>query len=96
MKATATATTASGQALSGIPISFSVDNGATFTQSSSSTTSDGTAIATVGIGADPSNRVITVTATSGSLTASRSFAVTGSSLTGTRVPAIVAPSSTDN
>src|SRR5437868_6683676 len=36
VKATATATTTSGQALSGIPISFSVDNGATYTQSSSS------------------------------------------------------------
>jgi hypothetical protein len=96
VKATATATTASGQALNGIPIAFSVDNGATFTQSASSTAADGTVTATVGIGADPSNRVITVTATSGSLTVSKAFAVTGASLTGTRVPAIVAPSSTNN
>ena len=96
VKATATATTGSGQALSGIPISFSVDSGATFTQSSSTTATDGTATATIGIGADPSNRVVTVTATSGSLTATRSFAVTGASLSGTRVPAVVAPSSASN
>jgi hypothetical protein len=96
VKATATATTAAGQALSGIPITFSVDNGATFTQSSSSTAADGTVVATIGIGADPSNRVITVTATTGSLTASRVFAVTGASLAGTRVPAIVAPGSASN
>lgn len=96
VKATATATTASGQALTGIPVSFSVDNGATFTQSSANTTAAGTSIATVSIGADQSNRVITVTATSGSLTASAPFAVTGATLTGTRVPAVALPSSTNN
>jgi hypothetical protein len=95
VKATATATTASGQALSGIPISFSVDNGATFTQSSTSTSSDGTSIATVAVGADPSNRLITVTATSGALTATRTFAVTGSTLTATG-SAVVAPGSSAN
>ena len=35
--ATATATTAAGQALAGIPVTFSVDNNATFTQSSATT-----------------------------------------------------------
>ncbi|HEY2558545.1 MAG TPA: hypothetical protein VGI48_02430 [Caldimonas sp.] len=96
VKATATATTGSGQALAGIPVTFAVDNGATFTQSASSTDATGTVTATVGIGSDPSNRVITVTATSGTLTASSAFAVTGASLTGTRLPAVVAPSSTNN
>jgi hypothetical protein len=95
VKATATATTSSGQALTGIPISFSVDNGATFTQSSPTTSASGTVVATVSIGADPSNRIITVTATSGTLTATSLFAVTGSTLTATG-SAIVAPSSTNN
>lgn len=96
VKATATATTASGQALLGIPVSFTVDNGATFTQSSSTTTAAGTSIATVSIGANPSNRIVTVTATSGTLTATGLFAVTGATLTGTRVPAVVAPNSAGN
>ena len=96
VKATATATTAAGQTLTGIPVSFSVDNGATFTQSATSTAADGTVVATVSIGADPSNRIITVTATSGSLTANRVFAVTGATLTGTRLPAVVTPGSAGN
>jgi hypothetical protein len=96
VKATATATTSSGQALSGIPVAFSVDNGATFTQSATTTAADGTSVATVAIGANPSNRIVTVTATSGSLTATGLFAVTGATLTGTRVPAVVLPGSTNN
>jgi len=95
VKATATATTSAGQALTGIPVSFAVDNGATFTQSSATTAADGTSVATVSTGADPSNRLITVTATSGSLTASGTFAVTGSVLTATG-SAVVAPSSANN
>jgi hypothetical protein len=95
VKATATATTSSGQALTGIPVSFAVDNGATFTQSSATTADDGTSVATVSVGADPSNRLITVTATSGSLSASATFAVTGSALTATG-SAVVVPGSTSN
>ena len=95
VKATATATTTSGQALAGIPVSFTVDNGATFTQSSTKTAADGTLVATVLTGADPSNRLITVTATSGSLVVARTFVITGSVLTATG-SAIVAPSSANN
>lgn len=95
VNATATATTAAGQALAGIPISFTVDNGATFTQSSPATATNGTSVATVSTGADPSNRLITVTATSGALTATRTFVITGSVLTATG-SAIVAPSSANN
>jgi hypothetical protein len=94
--ATATAVTANGQALAGIPIAFAVDNGATFTQSGSSTGANGQVTAEVSIGSDPSNRLIKVTATSGSLVVERTFAVTGASLTGTRLPAIVTPGSTGN
>jgi hypothetical protein len=94
--ATATATTSAGQALAGIPVTFSVDNNATFTQASATTGTSGTTAAIVSIGADPSNRIITVKATSGSLTASAPFAVTGAKLTGTASPAIAAPASTGN
>jgi hypothetical protein len=94
--ATATATTSAGQAVTGIPVTFSVDNGATFTQASASTGATGQTVAIVSIGADPSNRVITVKATSGGLSASAPFAVTGAVLTGTPVPAIVIPGSSGN
>lgn len=95
VKATATATTASGQALTGIPVSFSVDNGATFTQSAATTAADGTSVATVSIGGDPSNRLVTITATSGSLIATGTFAVSGSVLTATG-SAVVVPGSANN
>ena len=96
VKATATASTATGQVLSGIPVSFSVDNGATFSQSSTATTASGQVVATVSIGSDSSNRIVTVTATSGTLTAKGVFAITGANLSGTRVPATVTPGSTGN
>ncbi len=94
--ATATATTATGQALNGIPVAFSVDGGGTFTQTSAVTDANGRASAVVSIGADPSNRIIKVTATNGSLSRDAVFAVTGATLTGTPVPAIVVPGSTNN
>lgn len=92
VKATATATTSTGQTLAGIPVTFAVDQNATFTVSGTTTAADGTVVATVGMGSDPSNRIITVTATSGSLSATKSFAVTGSVLTATG-SAVVAPGS---
>lgn len=91
VKATATALTSSGQALTGVPITFSVDNNAAFSVGSTSTAANGQLVATVTTGADPSNRIVTVTATSGSLTATSSFAVTGAKLTGTRSKANVLP-----
>jgi hypothetical protein len=94
--ATATATTAAGEALAGIPVTFSVDSNATFTQSSATTGSDGTSTAVVSIGADPSNRIITITATSGTLTTSAPFAVTGATLNGTASPAVTTPGATGN
>ena len=92
--ATATATTTSGQTLSGIPVSFEVDNGATFTQNSAATGPSGQATANVSIGSDPSNRVVTVQAKSNGLTASASFAVTGAKLAATASQAILAPGET--
>jgi hypothetical protein len=89
--ATATATTSSGQALAGIPVSFSVDNNANFTTSGTVTNASGQATAIVSIGADPTNRIITVQAKSSGLSASSSFAVGGSKLSSTASAAILAP-----
>lgn len=89
--ATATATTSSGQAIAGIPVSFSVDNNANFTTSGAVTSASGQLSALVSIGADPTNRIITVQATSSGLTASASFAVGGSKLVATASAAILAP-----
>ncbi|MCE9660274.1 MAG: hypothetical protein K8R60_17070 [Burkholderiales bacterium] len=92
--ATATATTSSGQALSGIAVSFEVDSNANFTTTGSTTASNGKLAATVSIGADPSNRIVTVKAKSGSLTATASFAVSGAKLTATPTPTFLAPGET--
>ena len=94
--ATATATTSGGQTVSGVPVSFTVDNNALYTPSGTSTDTAGVVTAKVSIGADRSNRIITITAQSGSLSATASVAVTGAKLTGTPVPAVVAPSSNGN
>lgn len=94
--ATATAATAGGETVTGVPVSFTVDSGATFTASGAETDAEGKVTATVSIGSDKSNRTITITATSGSLNATATFTVTGSTLTSTASPAVVAPSSTGN
>ena len=94
--ATATAATTGGATVSGVPVTFTVDSGATFTADSPTTDELGVVNASVNVGVDRSNRIITVVATSGSLTATASFAVTGATLTSTATPAVVAPSSEKN
>lgn len=94
--ATATATTTGGQTVKGVPVSFAVDANALYTPAATATDDNGVVAATVAIGSDRSNRIVTVTATSGSLTTTASFAVTGAALAGTPVPAVVLPSSTGN
>ena len=90
--ATATAVTSGGATVSGVPVTYSVDSGATFTQSSTATNDTGIVTATVSIGSNRANRTITVTATSGTLVATASFVVTGSKLVATAVPAVLPPS----
>ncbi|MBE2244157.1 MAG: hypothetical protein IAE86_15485 [Burkholderiaceae bacterium] len=91
--ATATAATSGGATVSGVPVTFSVDSGATFTQASSETDDTGVVTANVNIGPNRANRTITVAATSGSLSATATFVVTGSRLVATAVPAVLPPSS---
>jgi hypothetical protein len=83
----ATAVRSGGVAVAGIDVTFSVDANAVIEIVNSKTASDGTAKASVKIGADRSNRQITVTAKSGTFTRQASFKVTGAKLQGTPQPA---------
>lgn len=93
--ATATAVDANRNALAGIPVTFKVDGSAVAVPNGTATNTAGVVTAAVGIGADRSNRVITVTATSGALTRSASFSVTGATLTSALSP-LVNTGSTNN
>lgn len=90
--ATVTAVDRNRNVVPGIPVTISVDSSATAAVSGAVTNASGVVSATVGIGADRSNRVITVTATSGSLVRTASFSVTGAKLTVSASPLVVAGS----
>ncbi|MGQ0711504.1 MAG: Ig-like domain-containing protein [Rhodoferax sp.] len=70
---------ASRNALEGKSVAFSTDSG-TLVVASATSAADGTATATLNVGADRSNRAITARATSSTISASRSVQVTGSNL----------------
>lgn len=90
--ATATAVDTNRNVLADIPVTLSVDADATAAVSGTVTDDLGEVTAAVGIGADRSNRTVTVTATSGGLVRKASFLVVGANLTGTPLPAVIAPS----
>lgn len=90
--ATATAVDANRNALSGIPITISVDSSAVASVSGRTTNGQGVVTASIGIGSDRTNRVVTVSATSGALTRSVSFRVVGAKLTATYAPLVDAGS----
>lgn len=97
--ATAAAIDANQNALSGIPIQLSVADGPPLAAntpssfviaSSTQTGANGQVSGTVNIGSDHSNRTVTVTATSGALTATAAFQVTGTQFTqASPVPSVV-------
>ncbi|WP_457420828.1 hypothetical protein [Roseateles sp. P5_E7] len=74
-------------AVAGIDVTFSVDSNAVLVVGNAKTAADGTAKASVTIGADRSNRQVTVTAKSGTFTRQASFRVTGAKLQATLQPA---------
>lgn len=74
-------------AVAGIDVTFGVDQNAVLVVGNGKTAADGTAKASVTIGADRSNRQITVTAKSGTFTRQASFRVTGAKLQATLQPA---------
>lgn len=104
--ATATAIDSNQNALSGIPVQLSVTDGPPLASaspssfviaSSNQTGSNGQVTGTVNIGADHSNRTVTVTATSGALTSTAAFQVTGSQFTqASPVPSVVTAGTTGN
>ncbi|MCB1994902.1 MAG: Ig-like domain-containing protein, partial [Rhodoferax sp.] len=95
LRATVAAVDANRNALPGIPVTIRVDESAVATVSGSVTNTAGIVTADIGIGADRSNRLVTVTATSGGLTRTASFRVIGAKLTSAFSP-IVNTSSTGN
>lgn len=88
--ATATAVDSNRNVVAGTPVTFSVDASATATVSGSVTNAAGVVTAVIGIGSDRSNRVVTVTATAGTLVRTASFAVTGAKLSASASPLVVA------
>jgi hypothetical protein len=88
--ATATAVDGNRNALQGIPVQLSVTDASAFLIAPSGTTNaSGQVAGSVNIGQDRSNRQITVVATSGTLTRTAAFQVTGAQFTqATPVPAV--------
>ncbi|RZS53061.1 hypothetical protein EV685_2684 [Sphaerotilus mobilis] len=78
--------------MTGVPVTVRVDNEAVVVTSSGTTAANGTLTGTVSIGTNRSNRIVTVTATSGSVSRSASFTVVGAQLKATVLQAVLAPS----
>ncbi|NWG74471.1 MAG: hypothetical protein HXY24_07660 [Rubrivivax sp.] len=91
--ATATAVDANRNTVAGIPVTISVeDEDATVKVSGATTDSNGVVAGQISIGANKANRTIKVTATSGKLKQEASFAVVGTRITATALPAVLEPS----
>lgn len=93
---TVTAVDANRNALPNIPVTFSVDSGATIVPSGTVTGSAGTISGVLRIGQDQSNRTIHVVATSGTVTRTVNVLVTGAKLTSSGVASTVGVGSTGN
>lgn len=90
--ATVTAVNSNRNAISGIPITLSVDNDATVLVSGATTSAAGVVTGTIGIGANRANRPIRVTATSGTLSKEAVLQVIGTKVVANALPAVIAPS----
>lgn len=89
---TVTALDAARNTVAGARVTVSADGEAVLTTPSTTTGADGKVLSTLVIGSNRANRLITVSATSGSVTKTATVQVTGAKLTATLVPAVVAPS----
>lgn len=90
---TATALDAARNTLSKVPLTITADSDAIVTASGTETGTDGSLTGALSIGANRTNRVITVTAVSGTVSKSATVQVVGTSIVGTPAPKILAPSS---
>jgi hypothetical protein len=92
---TVTAVDASRNTLAAVPVTLSADAGAVLGSVSGSTTgADGTVTGSLGIGGDPSNRLVTITAVSGSISKTATVQVVGTTVSATLVP-VVQPGATN-
>lgn len=89
VRATAIAVDGNRNTISGIPVTFSVDSAATIKVAAAETDADGKVIADVSIGDDKANRVVTVTAISGTLKRTATLQITGSQIKSTALPAVI-------
>lgn len=79
-------------AVAGAAVTVQADNDGVLTQNSAVTDGNGRVQATLTIGSNRANRVITLSVSSGSASRSQQIQVTGTRITTTLVPAVVAPS----
>lgn len=89
---TVTAVDSNRNTVPGIPVTLSVDNDATMAVSGPVTNATGVVTGTVSIGSSRANRSILVTAVSGTLSRQMTLQVTGTKITSTALPAVLAPS----
>ncbi|MDQ6639113.1 MAG: Ig-like domain-containing protein [Pseudomonadota bacterium] len=87
-----TAIDASRNAISGVPVTISADGNAVVAGTAKKTGTDGTVAAKVSTGSDRGNRLITITATSGSISKTVTLQVVGTTITSVLVPAVIGPS----
>ena len=92
--ATATAVDGNRATVAGIPVTLSVDSAATIQTSGAVSNTNGQVTGTVSIGADKSNRTITVTAVSGAIVRTAVIQVIGAKLVATVLGAVLAPNQT--
>ncbi len=91
LKATVTAVDVNGNTVAEIPVTVQVNNDAVATVSGPTTNALGVVEADIGVGANQANRVVTVTAISGSLSRTATFQVVGANLVATPLPAVIVP-----
>ena len=89
---TVTAIDSNRNTVAGVPVTMSADSGAVLTNVGTVTGSAGSVTASLAIGSNRANRLITVIATAGTITRTATVQVVGTTITSTLVPAITAPS----
>lgn len=87
-----TAIDANRNTVASVPVSISVDAGGVVTGAAPQTGANGSVSATLFVGLDRSNRLITITATAGAITRKATVQVVGTTITSTLVPAVTAQS----
>jgi hypothetical protein len=88
---TATAIDSGRNVVAGAPVKVSADGDAIVSSSAATTGTDGKVEASLSIGSNKSNRVITVNVVSGAISKTSTITVFGARLTGTVVPAVLTP-----